>query len=269
MTEEIKSTVTSDAVIDLTNFQPEVKQEKYTDSLTADKQTNEERINEICKREKLVKIYPEKNQLFIDIDNEHSYNTFLINFPYVKQIPDLKSVYIKWMVKSKSEKPFHFHIIIDTGKNFEENKEGLLLRRLYQLMLGSDPVRESLNIIQGNAPFFFRKEDRAAVKCWEADDLSNDLRIAIIYIAANLSPQVLIPISVLHIYYLLENNKIALSDLDDNSYLRNLDAVTLSKLDCLLLKQYMDIRELKYTPDPAFYNQIKETLLEVWDNEQS
>lgn len=84
-------------------------------------------------------IYPRKTEIFLDIDSEESYKTFLTNFPWVqKHIADYYGApcKIKKDYFSKSGFPKR-HVIIDLGLRFSSIK-----KVAFALLLGSDPNRE-------------------------------------------------------------------------------------------------------------------------------
>lgn len=231
------------------------------------KETNEEKIIKICEQENLFLIFPDAYELQLDIDNEHSYNTFLTNFDNFKKIsPD---AHVKYFVKSKSNKPFHFHIVIGTSTNYDANESTQLSRRLHQVTLGSDPAREILNLVQGNPPFLFCK----ARSLEEVPSIRNCPLLNAIYKELCMDyflDERMPSIQILHIYYLREAAKLDLISPENlyNPFLEEM-AISLTRKDSYLLKQYMDFRQLKYGKDPEIYDEIKSVLQEVWDNGQS
>jgi|SRR5271154_2683860 len=88
-------------------------------------------------------VLPERNQLQIDIDNEQGYNVYSKNIDrfmaHILQLADVAEV-----KTSKSGDPHRKHITL-TLDTPEINPE---TRILYQLMLGSDPVREFLSYVR-------------------------------------------------------------------------------------------------------------------------
>lgn len=86
-------------------------------------------------------VYPEDDQLQIDLDDEKGYALFQ------KRIRDAQN-FLDWEVvweeqPSKSGLP-HRHITVTVrGKNFTPEE-----RILYQVMFGSDPIREGLSVLR-------------------------------------------------------------------------------------------------------------------------
>jgi len=81
-------------------------------------------------------IYPEENQLQIDIDSEEAKAIFSDRIQRISR-------WVKCEYKiqpSKSGEPGHYHIYVDTDRVFSQTE-----RVLVQLLLGSDPIRELLS----------------------------------------------------------------------------------------------------------------------------
>jgi len=94
-----------------------------------------EKLQEEAKKKGLKVVFPKKNQLFIDIDNEESMKI------YHKRIDMLKSLFeCKAEIRiSRSGHP-NYHIYIDTDRIFTDVE-----RILLQLFLGSDVNHEFLS----------------------------------------------------------------------------------------------------------------------------
>ena len=86
-------------------------------------------------------VYPESNQIQLDIDNEKSYEDFLRRVESVeRRLAWVMNIQIR---PSKSGLP-HRHITITVGNKEISDWERVGL----QLMFGSDPVRESVNAMR-------------------------------------------------------------------------------------------------------------------------
>jgi hypothetical protein len=105
---------------------------------------NSDRARERAVVEGLDVVYPEPNQLFIDIDNEHSYRLFenqltivnkFIGYFEIKEAPS----------KSSTPDNFKMHVTLTFGKLVTFTP---LERLALQAMLGSDRVRELLGYIE-------------------------------------------------------------------------------------------------------------------------
>lgn len=84
-----------------------------------------------------VVVYPEDNELFIDIDNDNQLRIFEKR---IKEIAPLLNGGVS-VDKKPSSTPGHFHIIVRAdGESFNE-----IERILFQAILGSDLVRETLS----------------------------------------------------------------------------------------------------------------------------
>lgn len=115
--------------------------------------TSEEAFSK-AKARGLVALAPKPNELFVDIDDEQSMEAFALRRAifdrHILPLPGLVEA-----VPSKSGRPGKFHITLQLERDITD-----LERVLFQLMLGSDPVRELLSyrrILNGDphATLFF------------------------------------------------------------------------------------------------------------------
>jgi hypothetical protein len=93
-----------------------------------------------AKLENLIVVFPEPNQLFIDLDNEISYQMFIRQFQIFQKFID-KGAEVK-VTTSKSGLPKQ-HATVRLSFKVTEEK-----RILFQALLGSDRVRELLGYVQ-------------------------------------------------------------------------------------------------------------------------
>lgn len=78
-------------------------------------------------------VYPEPNQLFIDIDSDRQWRNFC---EAIERFKDWR-----WQSsRSTSGKPYRKHVVVTLPKAVDERT-----RVFYQALLGSDPSRESLS----------------------------------------------------------------------------------------------------------------------------
>lgn len=102
---------------------------------------NSQRALDQAAREGLSVVYPEDNQLQIDLDNEHSYRLFQNQLCIVEKFIGISNCDEK---PSKSGKPGKRHITLTFyGVTFT-----MLERLALQAMLGSDRIRELLGYVQ-------------------------------------------------------------------------------------------------------------------------
>jgi len=100
-------------------------------------------------------VYPEHNQLLIDIDSDEDFQTFKDQFKILSE-----KFKVLWTVTPSRSKPQGKHIIVTVpGANFSD-----LERIAFQAVLGSDRKRELLSIfdiIKGDShpTVFFEKEE--------------------------------------------------------------------------------------------------------------
>jgi len=94
---------------------------------------------ERAEREDLSVVYPKPNELFVDIDNEHSYQLFIKQMDIMRKYVGATAMSVS---PSKSGLPKR-HIIVTLTKNVTE-----IERVALQAMIGSDRVRELLGYIQ-------------------------------------------------------------------------------------------------------------------------
>lgn len=93
----------------------------------------------VAKSRGLVVVYPKKNQLQIDLDSEDAYRNFLDQM-------DALDIRHSWAVITPSASGLpnrHATITFTNGRTFTEWE-----RIAIQFALGSDPVREKLNIMR-------------------------------------------------------------------------------------------------------------------------
>lgn len=95
---------------------------------------NSQRALDQAQREGLAVVYPEDNQLQIDLDNEHSYRLFQNQLLIVEKF--IGSCAVKER-PSKSGKPGKLHVTLT-----------FIERLALQAMLGSDRIRELLGYVQ-------------------------------------------------------------------------------------------------------------------------
>lgn len=103
-------------------------------------QPNSQNAIDRAQRENLIVVFPKDNQLFIDLDNEHSYLLFKKQWDIFKKYVDLEATFGE--LPSKSGLPKR-HITINLSYFINE-----LERLAFQAMLGSDRVRELLGYVQ-------------------------------------------------------------------------------------------------------------------------
>lgn len=85
-----------------------------------------------------IAVKPAIDELFIDIDSEEGWLTFLKNF---KKVNDQVGVSDWYWRESLSERPMHRHVIVKLSRPIEDDIERIVL----QMLLGSDRVREALS----------------------------------------------------------------------------------------------------------------------------
>jgi hypothetical protein len=105
---------------------------------------NSDRARERAVVEGLDVVYPEPNQLFIDIDNEHSYRLFENQLAIVNKFIGYAERKETPSKNNTPEQPFKLHITL----TFDDVEFTALERLALQAMLGSDRVRELLGYIE-------------------------------------------------------------------------------------------------------------------------
>ena len=97
----------------------------------------------------LVVVFPSTGQLQIDIDNEEQLKTFY------RRLEDLRNTTYQTyevisMKPSSSGKPFHLHITIEVQEPIGSKPIKLTEaeRICLQFTLGSDPIRETINVLR-------------------------------------------------------------------------------------------------------------------------
>jgi hypothetical protein len=87
-------------------------------------------------------VYPERNQLQLDIDTEEAYATYKKNLPIFERVVGKVAKIMETRSKSGNR-----HITLTmAGKTFEAFEMDDTRRVLYQALLGSDQTRELLNL---------------------------------------------------------------------------------------------------------------------------
>ena len=102
-------------------------------------------------------VLPERNQLFIDIDDEAGALTYTRNITKFQE-HIAKIIVGSKFIKSKSGGEYNFHYTVNLDRNVARRE-----RILFQLLLGSDRVRETLSYIRlinkdPNPTLFFEKK---------------------------------------------------------------------------------------------------------------
>jgi hypothetical protein len=105
-------------------------------------QPNSKNAEDRAVREGLDIRFPADNELFIDIDNEHSYLMFEKQIDIVKKHVGLKCTTVTTVTPSMHGLPGR-HIVVTLSRNVTE-----LERICLQACMGSDRVRELLGFIQ-------------------------------------------------------------------------------------------------------------------------
>jgi hypothetical protein len=132
--------------------------------------------NEAAKAKGLVVVWPEPDQLFVDIDSHAALVLFEAHILTLKSV-----VPCTWMVmRSPSEKPGHWHATVRLSRPVEDVFERILL----QALLGSDLLHEILSWKQataGNATptCFFEKPERVEAIGVQATKLGGTHAIAL------------------------------------------------------------------------------------------
>jgi hypothetical protein len=109
-------------------------------------------------------VLPKSNELFVDIDSDDALKVFEANFPLFEKLHPVTG-----LRKTPSKTPGHFHIIVtlkadlpSAGGNQRYQDES---RIYWQLLLGSDPMREMLalhHLREGHPPtVFFEPKPKA------------------------------------------------------------------------------------------------------------
>lgn len=93
---------------------------------------------EVAMYRNCITVYPKDNELQIDIDSEEAYDVFNNNIEYLEFVTDIKTTL------SSSGYP-HRHITVSTNRTFTD-----IERIAFQFMLGSDFIRESLNLLRAS-----------------------------------------------------------------------------------------------------------------------
>lgn len=99
-----------------------------------------EKALERAKKEGLKVVYPEKNQLQIDIDRPEDYKIWAEHRFIVERFLKIKKI-----VETPSKEAGHWHIVVDLGVQIEP-----IQRILLQAVLGSDRKRELLGFVMLN-----------------------------------------------------------------------------------------------------------------------
>lgn len=111
---------------------------------------NSNRALERAAVEGLEVVYPEPNQLFVDIDNEHSYRLYLNQTGILQKFVGIFAVKENPSKSSTPDSRYKLHITL----TFDSVTFTTLERLALQAMLGSDRVREILGYVEykGNDP---------------------------------------------------------------------------------------------------------------------
>jgi hypothetical protein len=104
-------------------------------------QPNSQNAINRAKLQELDVVFPAPNQLFIDLDNEHSYQMFLRLLQIFVRFVDEDAEWVVFPSKSGLPKR-HVHVNLSFNVRDEEQ------RVMFQAMLGSDRVRELLGYVQ-------------------------------------------------------------------------------------------------------------------------
>jgi hypothetical protein len=106
-------------------------------------------------------VYPKKNQLQLDYDQEDVPEQFTKMIPVLRQ--RFPSGTIKWE-KYKSSSKVHIHVVVDLPEDINDNE-----RILWQAVFGSDCMREGINILRmaahlDNPSLLFMPVDRQPIE---------------------------------------------------------------------------------------------------------
>jgi hypothetical protein len=99
----------------------------------------------------LVVRYPAEQELFIDIDSEEAFATFLKLFEVFKEHTDEIATYV--YTPSPSGKPGHFHVVVTMSRPLKDQNE----RIVFQALLGSDTMRELIAYTHDARSCFFER----------------------------------------------------------------------------------------------------------------
>ena len=128
------------------------------DAVMADKyiESRQQYVDRV-KKEGFTIYYPEPNELLLDIDSEENFNHFKEMF---NRFNDELPYDLMWLRRKvyDSKTPGHKHISVKFPWNLTDHE-----RILYQVLLGSDPVREMLSVFRiwngdSNPTLLVRKE---------------------------------------------------------------------------------------------------------------
>ena len=103
--------------------------------------------DEIAEEKGCYVVFPKQNQIQLDIDTKEQSEMF------TKRLADFSNTTfltfeVVSKIKSSSGKPHHWHITIDVFENDEPRKLSETERICLQFSLGSDPVRETMNVMR-------------------------------------------------------------------------------------------------------------------------
>lgn len=94
---------------------------------------------EVAKARGQIVVYPQQNQLQLDLDSEEALLLCLAQM-------DAFDIPREWAIKENSRTEGHYHMTITfPGRVFTETE-----RIAYQFALGSDPTREALNLMRAH-----------------------------------------------------------------------------------------------------------------------
>ena len=94
-----------------------------------------------AKFENLEVKFPTTNELFIDVDNEHSFQMFIRLFQIFQKFVDKGASFVEYPSKSGLPKR---HVTVSLSRPVRNEEQ----RILFQALLGSDRVREILGYVQ-------------------------------------------------------------------------------------------------------------------------
>lgn len=137
---KIESKIEKDLSLDLTLSPNNTDLEQHEIEYDPTGMPNSENAITRAQAEDLLIVYPRPNQLFVDLDNEHSFLLFKKQFDLFVKFIDADAEFSE--APSKSGLPKR-HVTVWLSCEVTEEK-----RILFQALLGSDRVRELLGYVQ-------------------------------------------------------------------------------------------------------------------------